>query len=188
MTVLFDTDWFIKLRNKVEIETVPIISSSVFDVSVHFIFCFIIFYFWVNAAIPADCTYTIGLFLLGSCPLSVAQKIPLISLPGPACSFCFSLMQQPIHTNAKLYTKVLMLKKKQNKTTKLMFKTNSSCYSEYNTIYITLLPTVNTLIARGMFCGAKYTHHTFTPIIKHLICKHMCDLVTSVLCTLSYWV
>ena len=34
---------------------------------------------------------------------------------------------------------------------------------------ITLLPSVNTLIARGMFCGAKYTHHTFTPIIKHLI-------------------
>ena len=37
---------------------------------------------------------------------------------------------------------------------------------QYNT---TLLPSVNTLIARGMFCGAKYTHHTFTPIIKHLI-------------------
>ena len=37
---------------------------------------------------------------------------------------------------------------------------------QYN---ITLLPSVNTLIARGMFCGAKYTHHTFTPIIKHLI-------------------
>ena len=36
----------------------------------------------------------------------------------------------------------------------------------YNT---TLLSSVNTLIARGMFCGAKYTHHTFTPIIKHLI-------------------
>ena len=35
---------------------------------------------------------------------------------------------------------------------------------------ITLLPSVNTLIARGMVCGAKYTHHTFTPIIiKHLI-------------------
>ena len=34
---------------------------------------------------------------------------------------------------------------------------------------ITLLPSVNTLIARGMFYGAKYTHHTFTPIIKHLI-------------------
>ena len=30
----------------------------------------------------------------------------------------------------------------------------------------TLLPRVNT-IAIGMFCGAKYTHHTFTPIIKH---------------------
>ena len=29
----------------------------------------------------------------------------------------------------------------------------------------TLLPSVNTL-ARGMFCGAKYTHQTFTPIIK----------------------
>ena len=22
-------------------------------------------------------------------------------------------------------------------------------------------------IALGMFCGAKYTHHTFMPIIKH---------------------
>ena len=33
----------------------------------------------------------------------------------------------------------------------------------------TLLPSVNTLIARGMFCGAKYTHHTVIPIIKHLI-------------------
>ena len=28
---------------------------------------------------------------------------------------------------------------------------------------------VNTLITRGMFCVARYTHHTFTPIIKHLI-------------------
>ena len=37
---------------------------------------------------------------------------------------------------------------------------------QYN---ITLLPSVNTLTARGMFCGAKYTHHTFTPIIKHII-------------------
>ena len=34
---------------------------------------------------------------------------------------------------------------------------------QYNT---TLLPSVNT-IARGMFCGARYTHHTLTPIIKH---------------------
>ena len=34
---------------------------------------------------------------------------------------------------------------------------------------MTLLPSVNALIARGMFCGAKYTHHTFIPIIKHLI-------------------
>ena len=30
----------------------------------------------------------------------------------------------------------------------------------------TLWPSVNTT-AQGMFCGAKYTHHTFTPIIKH---------------------
>ena len=30
----------------------------------------------------------------------------------------------------------------------------------------TLLPTVNT-IAWGIFCGAKYTHHTFIPIMKH---------------------
>ena len=37
---------------------------------------------------------------------------------------------------------------------------------QYN---ITLLPSVNTLIARGMFCGAKYTHHILTRIIKHLI-------------------
>ena len=38
-----------------------------------------------------------------------------------------------------------------------------------STQYTSLLPSVSTLIARGMFCGAKYTHHTFTPIIKHLI-------------------
>ena len=40
------------------------------------------------------------------------------------------------------------------------------CYDtiQYNT---TLLPIVNT-VARGMFCGPKYTHHTFTPIMKHL--------------------
>ena len=34
---------------------------------------------------------------------------------------------------------------------------------QYNTA---LLPSVNT-IALGMFCGAKYIHHTLTPIIKH---------------------
>ena len=31
------------------------------------------------------------------------------------------------------------------------------------------MPSVSTLIARGLFCSAKYTHHTFTPVIKHLI-------------------
>ena len=50
-----------------------------------------------------------------------------------------------------------------------------SCLAEVMTIFftiqynITLLPSVNTLIARGMFCGAKYTHHTFNPIIQHLL-------------------
>ena len=40
----------------------------------------------------------------------------------------------------------------------------------HNTIHnIILLSSVNTLIARGMFCAAKYTHHILTPIIKHLI-------------------
>ena len=39
---------------------------------------------------------------------------------------------------------------------------NTLCYI-YN---ITLMPKVNT-IALGMFCGAKCTHHTFTPNIKH---------------------
>ena len=34
--------------------------------------------------------------------------------------------------------------------------------------YTALLPSVST-VALGMFCGAKYTHHTFTPIIKHKI-------------------
>ena len=34
---------------------------------------------------------------------------------------------------------------------------------------LSLLPSVITLIARGVFCGAKYTHHTFTPTIKHII-------------------
>ena len=44
---------------------------------------------------------------------------------------------------------------------------HTTMQQQYNNI--TLLPSVNTLIARGMFCGTKYTHHTFTPIIKHLI-------------------
>ena len=39
----------------------------------------------------------------------------------------------------------------------------------HNNNNITVLLNVNTLIARGLFCSAKYTHHTFTPIIKHLI-------------------
>ena len=30
----------------------------------------------------------------------------------------------------------------------------------------TLLPIVSTIALR-MLCGAKYTHHTFTPVIKH---------------------
>ena len=38
----------------------------------------------------------------------------------------------------------------------------------YN-ITLSLLPSVSTLIALGMFSGAKYTHYTFTSIIKHLI-------------------
>ena len=33
----------------------------------------------------------------------------------------------------------------------------------YNT---TLLPDVNT-IALEMFCGARFAHHTFTPVMKH---------------------
>ena len=50
--------------------------------------------------------------------------------------------------------------------TSTKFITSHDKLIQYN---ITLLPSVNTLIARGMFCGAKYTHHTVTPIIKHLI-------------------
>ena len=53
---------------------------------------------------------------------------------------------------------------------KKRFKFLHITYRQIYTISnITWLPSVNTLTARGMFCGAKYTHHTFTPIIKHLI-------------------
>ena len=45
----------------------------------------------------------------------------------------------------------------------------SGCTRKTTSYNTTLLPSVNTLIARGMLCGAKYTHHTFTPIIKKLI-------------------
>ena len=56
----------------------------------------------------------------------------------------------------------------------------------YNTIQynITLLPSDNTLIARGMFCGAKYTHHTLTPIIKHFL-PHCNSLALLRLCILT---
>ena len=48
-------------------------------------------------------------------------------------------------------------------------QTGSSFFYNTTQYNITLLPSVNTLIARGMFCGARYTHHTFTPIIQHVI-------------------
>ena len=47
-----------------------------------------------------------------------------------------------------------------------VFNTDSKQTIQYN---ITLMPSVNTLIAREMFCGAKVNNHTFTLIIKHLI-------------------
>ena len=56
---------------------------------------------------------------------------------------------------------------KQGQETKIIYTIQYNITIQYNNI--TLLPSANTLIARGMFCGAKYTHHTFTPIIKHLI-------------------
>ena len=41
-------------------------------------------------------------------------------------------------------------------------------YSAYLYLYnTTLLPSVNTLIARGMLCGAKYTHSTHIHIHIH---------------------
>ena len=40
-----------------------------------------------------------------------------------------------------------------------------SPWLQYNTIKLYC----QVLIARGMFCCAKYTHYTFTPIIKRLI-------------------
>ena len=40
---------------------------------------------------------------------------------------------------------------------------STNAKKQYNT---TLLPGVNPFALR-MFCGAKYTRHTFTPIIKH---------------------
>ena len=39
-----------------------------------------------------------------------------------------------------------------------------SCILQCNTV-ITSLPSVSA-VALGMFCGAKYTHHTFKTIIK----------------------
>ena len=49
-----------------------------------------------------------------------------------------------------------------NKQHKLQYKLLYS-QVQYNT---TLLPSVYTN-ALGMFCGAKYIHHTLTPTIKH---------------------
>ena len=43
----------------------------------------------------------------------------------------------------------------------------------YNT---TLLPSVN-IIARVMFCGAKHTHHTFTPPVGSFMFLSMNDFL-----------
>ena len=67
------------------------------------------------------------------------------------------------------------LKQTSSKHTRTRARENTLTYTQTYTqtitdtiqYNITLFPSVNTLIARGMFCGARYTHHTFTPIIKH---------------------
>ena len=81
-------------------------------------------------------------------------------------------VQIQYNTNTKQYNTNIIQYKYEYNTMQIQIQYNT-IQIQYNTIQIqyniTLLPSVNTLIARGMFCGAKYTHHTFTPIIKHLI-------------------
>ena len=74
----------------------------------------------------------------------------------------------------RLYRGVVWKKwsEKKGRPEKVVFKSGLKKWSlrvvllkkwSYNT---TLLTSVNT-IARGIFCGARYTQHSFTPIIKH---------------------
>ena len=83
-----------------------------------------------------------------------------------ATKVCLSRQNFCRNKHVSLATKIFCRDKHNFVATKLL-----SCLSRQKNIQynITLLPSVNTLIARGMFCGAKYTNHTFTPIIKHLI-------------------
>ena len=77
-----------------------------------------------------------------------------------AIHVCFSNCIKPLldtSVNVRGHTRIL------SKLQGAIIKCFLDCIEPYNT---TLLPSVNT-IALGMFCGARYTHHTFTPIIKH---------------------
>ena len=71
---------------------------------------------------------------------------------------CTLLVSQQTHSALAFLFSILLTSKIRDGAAFLTIRYN-----------ITLLPSVNTLTARGMICGAKYTHHTFTPIIKHLI-------------------
>ena len=108
-----------------------------------------------------------------------------------ACTHMHARMRMHIHTHTKFTDKqqsireysIKLLSHKGN--LKTLIKCIQSTSHFQGTVHIhtiiyntTLLPSVSILIARGMFCGAKYTHHTFTLVIKHLITttanKHPC--------------
>ena len=78
----------------------------------------------------------------------------------------FSLFLQPPKASFPIGFR---LTEESKRVLKLTYTHTSRHTSNSTTYNATLLPSVNTLIVRGLFCGAKYTHHTFTPIIKHLV-------------------
>ena len=90
-----------------------------------------------------------------------------ISQPLSRC-FCESGTSYVINVRPNSNRNEIQTHKRFNRTLFILPSTGQENNNNSNN-NITLLPSVNTLIARGMFCGAKYTHHTFNPIIKHLI-------------------
>ena len=80
-----------------------------------------------------------------------------------SCEYIHDKDRDMMRLNRTQVDNTSILPSVNNKTVLLSVSNTTVLPSVNNT---TLLPSVST-IARGMFCGAKYTYHTFTPMIKH---------------------
>ena len=130
-----------------------------------FLFCSFLFF-----SLPSGIV-SLALSALASSPGEVVYHFDGLDPCTP--SFSFHMCRQPglpAHTLLQRLLPHRWTEEKEGRFAILhnfIAKCRYICTRNVLQYYTTLLPGVGTS-ALGMFCGAKYTHHTFTPVIKHL--------------------